>query len=248
MKFFFALTKKFAFCASFVFTITGCSSVTYKSNSMAGPAKPANYPIPVYTREMPIPRPCEIIGTVSIKPGSFSMSGGSSDAELKKILEYAHEKGADVVEMTDVKTPDFINPHYGLTANLLRYTDIWETIPISYEKFQAYLNANRKNLDPIEGIWFSGESSPHVIGVITDKSKRGRDFVGFILNANNPVWRAGTKKIDIRRGLAPGSYVLTYYLEDFERRQTLVLLGQKTEFTLDFPNAEGDYFITYVKK
>ncbi len=169
--------------------------------------------------EMKAPRLCEIIGTVSVKASRLPMSGGSFEDGLKQVLQHAHEKGADAIEITEVKSPDFANPHYNLTANLLRYADVWETIPVTPIKFQAYLNTNRQNLDPIEGIWFSSEPSPHVIGIIKNNSKRGRDFVGFILNASNPIWNAGAKKIDIRRGSEPGSYVLTYYLEDFEPRK-----------------------------
>ena len=102
-----------------------------------------------------------------------------------------------------------------MVADLLRYADVWETIAISTQGFANYLETHRQNLDPIEGVWDGTGTLPHRIGIIRDNSKPGRDFVGFILNTTDPTWHEGYKKIDIKRGVQPGSYVLDYYLEDF---------------------------------
>src|SRR5712675_1147487 len=121
---------------------TGCTTVSYKSNSPVGSAKPADYPIPVYAPETRVPRPCEIIGMLSINAGKFTMFGGSSDKEVKKVMQQAREKGADVVKFISIEKPDFANPNYRMTVNLLRYSDFWETVAISKKEFQAYLDAN----------------------------------------------------------------------------------------------------------
>ena len=82
-----------------------------------------------------------------------------------------------------------------------------------------------------------------------DTSKPGRDFVGFILNTENPTWREGYKKIDIRRGAQPGSYVLDYYLDNFSEKETTVILGQNLTFTLNMPISDEDAdIITYTKR
>src|SRR5882724_9376397 len=164
------------------FALTGCTMTAYKSNSVAISAKPANYPIPIYAPEMAVPRPCEIIGTVSINAGKLAMFGGSVETELKRLMQKAHEKGADAVRLTDVEKPDFANPSYSLKAELLRYSTAWETVAIPENEFQAHLAANRQNLDPIEGVWFSGGQNPHSIGIVKNSSKPGRDFIGFILD------------------------------------------------------------------
>lgn len=229
---------------------TGCTTVSYQSHSPAGIAKLADYPIPIYTPETRIPRPCEVIGTLSINAGKFTMFGGSSDKEVKKVMQQAREKGADAVKFISIDKPDFANPNYRMTVNLLRYSDIWETVAISKREFQAYLDANRQNLDPIEGVWFSGGSiSPHSLGIMRNKSKAGREFVGIILDATNPVWQTGTKKIDIHRGLQTGSYILTYYLDDFAWREIPIILGHKKQFAFTVQNADGeDTIIAYTKK
>ena len=68
--------------------LTGCSTVvTYQPHSPPGPAKPEGYPIPVYTENMMVPRPCVVIGTVFIGGGSFAMRGGSAEAETQKIIK-----------------------------------------------------------------------------------------------------------------------------------------------------------------
>jgi len=227
---------------------TGCTSVTYKSHTAAGPAKPLGYPIPIYTEEMKVPRPCEVIGTVSVNAGQFTMFGGGAETELSKVMAEARQKGADAVRLTSKEEPGFTNPNFRLKADLLRYANVWETIPVSKGAFQAYLNANRRNLDPIEGIWFCDGLNPHFIGIMKNDSKPGRDFVGFILYAHNPAWPAGMKKIDIRRGLTPGSYVLVYYREDFDRREVPIILGQKRSFTFVIVTGDEKDEVNYTKE
>jgi len=234
----------------FLLALAGCASADYKPNLASGLPKPTDYPIPVYTPEMKVPRPTERIGSVFIRAGDFTIFGGSAETELAEVMQEAHQKGADAVKIVAIDKPDFANPNYRITADLLRYSSRWETVAISGEKFQAYLDANRKNLDPIEGVWFSGGIdglTPHTIGIIKDKSKTGRDFVGFMLNSENPAWPAGMKKMDIRRGLQPGSYILTYYMDDFAPREVPIILGGKSSFTFNLPKDEEDRFITYRK-
>jgi hypothetical protein len=230
--------------------LAGCTTVTYKSNLTAIVAKPAGYPIPIYVQEENVPRPCIVIGTISIHPGDFTMFGGSSEAEIKKVMQKAYEQGADAVKLTAVEKPDFTNPNYRLTAELLRYTDIWESVTISNNKFQTYLDANRPNLDPIEGAWFSDGPNPHLIGIMKNNSKPGRDFIGFILDSKNPDWPTGFKKIEIRRGPQPGSYVITYYLDDFAPREIPIILGRKKTFSVVIQKSDDEEnvnVITYVK-
>lgn len=233
----------------FFLLLAGCSTtVTYNSNLPADPAKPAGYPVPVYSRNMTVPRPCVVIGTVSIGGGPFTMFGNSVESEMEKLMQTAWQKGADAVQITSAEEPGFSRPSPRLTANLLRYADAWEQIPVSATEFAAYLKTNRQHLDPIEGVWDGYEVAPIRIGIMRNTSQPGRDFVGFILNSANPVWREGYKKIDIRIGSQPGSYIFDYYLDNFSRRETTVLLGQRTTFSLMVPTSEEEPdFITYSK-
>ncbi len=170
------------------------------------------------------------------------------ETEMSKVMKKAHEKGADAVIFTSVEKPDFVNPNYRLKADLLRYADVWETVAMSRNEFQSYLAANQQNLDPIEGIWFSSGLSPIEIGIKKDHSRPGRDFVGFILESRNPVWPKGAKKMDIRRGSKPGSYMLNYYFNDFDHAEISLLLSDKRRFTFDYQKGPDDTFVTYVKE
>ena len=229
--------------------LTGCSTeVTYHPHSAAGLARPAGYPVPVYTQYEAIPRPCELIGTVYVGGGSFTMFGGSVESEMKKLMNTAWEKGADAVQMVSVEKPGFSQANYGLTANLLRYSDFWETIPISAAGFDAYLKSNASHLDPIEGVWEGVDVRPLQIGIMRNTSMPGRDFVGFILHIGNPAWHDGYKKIDIRRGPERGSYIFDYYLDNFSKTETTVFLGNQTTFSLMFPTSEEEpTFVRYSK-
>ena len=71
-----------------VLLLTSCSTaVTYKPNMPAGLARPVGYPIPVYTERDTVPRPCRLIGTVSIGGDQFAMFGGSVESEMKKMMQ-----------------------------------------------------------------------------------------------------------------------------------------------------------------
>ena len=229
--------------------LTGCTTfTTYKPNMAAGMAKPVGYPVLVYTERMTVPRPCEVIGTISIGDTRFTMFGGSIESEMGKVMKTAREKGADAVQIKSIEKPGFPDANYRLVADLLHYTDTWETVATSEKEFAAYLNTNQRNLDPIEGVWNGYGQIPHRIGIMRNTSKPGRDFVAFILNTENPTWGKGCKKIDIKRGIEPGTYILDYYLDNFSKRGTTVILGKSMTFTLNIPTSEeeGDV-ITYSK-
>ena len=230
--------------------LTGCSTtVTYQAHLPAGPAKPAGYPIPVYTENMMVPRACVMIGTVFVGGGHFTMRGGSAEEETQKIIKTAWEKGADAVQVKSVEEPGYTSGNYSMVADLLRYADVWETVAVSRRGFANYLETHRQNLDPIEGVWDGTGTTPHRIGIIRDSSKPGRDFVGFILNTPDPTWHEGYKKIDIKRGVQPGSYVMDYYLDDFSEKETTVILGQNLTFTLNMPTSDEEAdTITYAKR
>jgi hypothetical protein len=155
--------------------LAGCGTmVSYKADEPAGPARPPGYPIPVYTDGMTVPRPCEVMGTVSVKNSGFTVAGGSVEDVMKDVMQRARQKGADAVQVTSIDKPDWQNPNYRLTADLLRYSDSWESMPISEDDFLAYLQKNKKSLDPIEGIWFMNGQFEDRIGIMRNASKPGR--------------------------------------------------------------------------
>jgi hypothetical protein len=161
----------------------------------------------------------------------------------------ARAKGADVVRVMDVERPDFANPNYQLTVQLLHYADAWETLPLTRKNFETYLSSHAKQLDPIEGIWLSDIIHGQTIGIIKDDSKTNRDFVGFILESADPAWTVGMKKMDIRRGPQPDSYILTYYLDDFARREVPIIL-QPNKFSISIYTgefSEDQDIVTYAK-
>lgn len=229
--------------------LTGCSTVlTYQPYLPAGPARPPGYPIPVYTEDTSPPRPCVVIGTVKVDTGFLTMRGGSAEDETKRIIKTAWEKGADAIQVRSIDKPGFARANFGMTADLLRYADTWETITVSRRDFDNYLKTHRQTLDPIEGMWDGAGDVPNRIGIIRDNSKPGRDFVGFIFNATDPTWHIGYKKMDIKRGVQPGSYILDYYVEDFSRVEISVVLGQSRKFSLNMPTSDEDAdIITYSK-
>jgi hypothetical protein len=238
--------KKLALFVPLIFLLSGCTTTkTYTPNMAAGLAKPANYPIPLYTEDQRIPRPCELIGTLSIGDTEFTVSGGSIKGVMKTLMDTAHEKGADVVQITSMLRPDFNSSNYRIVANLLRYSDAWETAAISENDFLAYLRRHQRTLDSIEGIWSDGSADR--IGIIRNNSKPGRDFIGFKLDVELPSWQKGYKKMDIARAKRPGTYAIRYYKDDFGMETTTVLLDHNREFTFIVHAGDEDYEMTLTK-
>jgi hypothetical protein len=238
--------KKLALFISLISLLSGCTTIkTYTPNMAAGPARPANYPIPLYTEDMRIPRPCELIGTLSIGDTEFTVSGGSVKGVMKTLMDTAHEKGADVVQITSMLKPDFDSANYRLEANLLRYTDKWETVAISENDFLNYLQQHRQTLDPVEGIWSDGSADR--IGIIRNNSKPGRDFIGFKLDVELPSWQKGFKKMDIAHAKRPGTYAIKYYKDDFAMQTTTVVLDHSRAFSFIVHSGDEDYEMTLIK-
>jgi len=224
----------------------GCTTVaTYKPHAPAGAPKPENYPICLYNEDMDLPRPCTLIGEITIDHTPFTFIGGSIDDEMKRVMKTAHEKGADIVQISSVQKPGFNSTDYGVTANLLRYADVWERCAMSKDDFVAYLRQHLGALDPIEGIWTDG--LPNRIGIIRDRSKPGRDFIGFTLNTNSPAWPAGYKKVDIAHGNQPGVYQLSYYHNDFTRSDVIVTLDHGRTFNFVLNSGNDTYPVTFTK-
>lgn len=237
----FRLAGRLALLLSAALLLAGCgTTVTYKSNLPPGPPRPPGYPIPVYDEDMTVPRPVKVMGTISVNNSGFTVSGGSVEAVMKDVMQRARDNGADAVQVTSIAKPDFENPNYRLTADLLRYADAWETIGLSEDEFQAYLQQNKNSLDPIEGVWVINGQFDERIGIMRNDAKPGRDFVGFVLATDNPAWRAGYKIMDLARGKRPGIYNVIFYRDDFNRVNSSVVLSKAAEFTLLIQNADSD--------
>jgi hypothetical protein len=216
--------------ALFLFLIgmfTGCTTAKYESKTAAGPAKPADYPIYVYTEKMKIPRAFEIIGTMRVGDTPVTVIGGSLEAVLKKLRENARKKGADALQLLSVEPPGFTSANYRMQADFLRFTDEWESVALRDDELLAYFRTNGQALDPIEGIWTGNDPVQSRVAIVKNSSKPGRDFIAFILNTRNPTWRRGDRKMDIGRGERPGVYRGNYYLDDYQGKRVAFILPGK---------------------
>ena len=242
----FDFMKRLILFVPLLFLLIGCGTTkTFKPGPATAPPKPADYPIPLYNQNMRIPRPTKLLGHLAIGDTQLTMFGGDMKGVLKTVMETAHEKGADIVVLTSIRQPEFESAHYRVEANLLAYADVWETIPMSETNFQAYLEKNRKTLDPIEGIWSDGSSVR--IGIMRNKSKPGRDFIAFMLNVQLMTWQPGYKKMDITRVDRPGAYSLKYYRDDFDMAKTTVQMDHSQKFSFILNTADKASDVTYIK-
>ncbi len=203
-----------------VVVLTGCTVVSrYVSKSQPGPAKPKDYPIYVYQPRSPLPRPCEIIGTMSIHDTPFTAFGGSLEGELKTLRENARQRGADALQLTAVEKPDFLHAKHRVTANFLRFTNAWENLALSKEELRRYFQDSKPALDALEGVWTGNDPLQSRVIILKNNSRPGRDFVALMLNPKNPSWRTGDKRMELARGERPGVYRGIYYQDDYQGKR-----------------------------
>lgn len=220
----------------------GCTVVkSYTPKAEPGPARAEDYPIYVYPEKVGVPRPYEVIGTMSIRDTPFTVFGGSFEGELDTLRKHARKQGADALKLTSVEQPDFLHAKYRMEANFLRFTNAWENIALSEEAFRAYLRANQQTLDPIEGIWLANDAMQSRVGIIRNNSWAGRDFVAFILRSANLSWRPGDKKLDIASGERPGVYRGIYYQDDYRRQGVAFTLRGAQTNMFAFPLSDDGF-------
>jgi hypothetical protein len=238
--------KKFILLVVMSSLLAGCTTTSYKPGpTAAGTPTAGDYPLPLYTEDMDVPRPCNLIGTIAIGHTSLTMIGGSIDKEMEKVMRTAHEKGADVVKIVAIQKPGFDTPNFAVSAELLRYADDWEKVNLTENDFLAYLQQHQKNLDPIEGVWSGGW--PNRIGIIRDSSRPGRNFIAFVLGTDSATWQPGYKKMDLARAAEPGTYRLRYYRDDFAWSDTAVSLSQNRVFEFIQNVDDKTYVLRYTK-
>jgi len=238
--------KHLAACVFAITLLPGCTTTTnYVSKSPAGPPKPEDYPIYVYTENVTVPRPFEVIGTMQVGETPFTVTGGSLESVVNKLMNRARQKGADAVQVTTVRKPGFFSPHHGADANFLRFTDTWESVSLSETELVNYFKTNAPKLDAIEGIWRANDQMQNRVAILKNNSKPGREFIAVILNTRNPSWKAGDKKGDLRRGERAGVYRGSYYRDDYQQKQVAVTLRLPAadRFTVIVGEDEPVYFV-----
>jgi hypothetical protein len=224
------IAKKYCHLIWLGVALVSCTTVkNYDAQLQAGPAKPEDYPIYLYPQEIPVPRPYEVIGAMSIRDTPLTVFGGSFEGELKTLRKYARKKGADALKLTSVQQPDFLHAKYRVEANLIRFTNVWESVTLTEGELRAYFHTQAATLDPIEGIWLVNDVMQCRVGIMKNNSRAGRDFIAFILNTANPTWQHGDKKLDLASGERPGVYRGAHYLEDYRRLSVaFTLQGPRT--------------------
>jgi hypothetical protein len=205
--------------------LAGCGTTAkYEPKSSGYPPKPEGYPIFVYPESISVPRPFEIIGTMHIGDTTFTMTGGSLEGVVNKLMKNARQQGADAVKITNLQTPDFSTPNHRADADFVRFTDTWETIALPETELAHYFKTNAPRLDPIEGIWQATDQVQSRVAILRSEARRGRDFIVAILNSKSPAWKAGDKKADLRRDTRPGIYRGTFYRDDYQENKLAITL------------------------
>ena len=88
-----------------------------------------------------------------------------------------------------------------------------EKISMTEKEARAYLDKNKRKLDPVEGIY---EAGVYRVAIIKS-TKAGRDFAGFILKADSVWWMPGQVKMELKK--EADGYATQFYMKDHARQQ-----------------------------
>jgi hypothetical protein len=84
-----------------------------------------------------------------------------------------------------------------------------EIFKIEKQEFDNYINKLGNN-PGFEGVWTSG---PYKIGIIKDSLNSNREYVGFIVDSENPYWLKNQVKLEIFKA-KDGKLSISYYMGD----------------------------------
>lgn len=132
-----------------------------------------------------------------------------------------------------------ISQEAACTALLERYLGFWAdkhlyltgasaaatpptTYPLTRAKAQAYFEANRARLHPLEGFWSIEDA--YKLAVVWDQKGPRNSFVGVVMEAQNPAWKPGMVKMTLRT-TSPQHYDLLYTAGDFSTDSTQAVLS-----------------------
>lgn len=108
-----------------------------------------------------------------------------------------------------------------------------ESVKTSEKKIKDYLDANRKSISELEGIWESMEGD-YRCAIIPDSLNKNR-YLGIILKGDSIYWMPGQVKMDFRKQ-ADNRYLLYYGMQNHS-----IIEGWNTEIS-------GDTLFTQVGK
>ena len=154
----------------------------------------------------------------------FTVMGGSLESVVTKLMKNAREKGADAVQLTNLKKPDYWTPNHRADANFIRFTDTWESVSLPESELVNYFRTNAQKLDPIEGIWRATDQVQSRVAILKSTAKAGRDFLVVILNTKSLAWKSGDKKADLRRDVQRGVYRGVFYQDDYQTKKLAITM------------------------
>jgi hypothetical protein len=116
-----------------------------------------------------------------------------------------------------------------------------KTKPVSENEVKSYLDTERSRLDPIEGIWYTGQNTYKM--AILRESKASNTFIAVVLQSSNDSWKNGYIKAEIKKGEI--GYSAIYYNGNFSKvkydvsiyKNTIMGMGPFNRFGRIYPKS-----------
>jgi len=162
--------------------------------------------------------------------GAFKLQGyWSAQGKLENSFDKALQGFLFVYEGFDEK----------YTSDTKYEYENWEIIDISEEQLKAKLSANGEANNTIEGIWTSMEDNQYRIGIINETSNSKRDFVGYILETTNSLWKNQQVKIEFKKTAYSSVYTTTYYMGDHTPQGTTAFINDAGFLEIKLKNPDN---------
>jgi V8-like Glu-specific endopeptidase len=154
---------------------------------------------------MPLPQEAKQIGSIEI-----SDTGFTTDCSQTKVVNLARteasKKGGHAIKITNVNEPDLASTCYRINADVYRYpifsaSEDTDQLDVSKEEINEYLEENKDDLDPVEGIWTFSEKlvskisdgkvtndNIYDIAVVKSNFENRNEFDILIISSENKKW------------------------------------------------------------
>lgn len=267
------LKKKLLFIIAVLYLQFSCApTVQYQGERKSRTKLSTISDIIVFDQDGYIPSNANILGSVYIGDSGLSVGCGFNEV-IDIAKRKAIEEGGNAIQITEIKIPDFSSTCYRIRANILVLEEIKQPANWPYTKYtesdiKIFIDKNRSNLNPIEGIWNYNESgnwrnvateetgvipnhSPYRLAIIRSDKQPNYDFVAIILESEYMHWKTGSLKAYFRKTAYDNIFEGRWYMSDYSENKGnyfLDVFGLLTNKRTDYRgNVQLNYESTFIK-
>ena len=173
----------------------------------------------------------DVVGRVSLGDTGFTTIGCGVNDIIPFFIGEARRTGATSFQVLRITPPDFFSTCWrGEAALLIRNDTPWPGATLVEADAREYLDENRDDLDPLEGIWVSQDARSRFLIAQSD----GEGLGAWQLESRDRLWQPGMVRAEIQI-TAASAYPAVVWDERLDGHSTVIALdasGQSFTYTV----------------